>query len=109
MITGERKPVAAFEYTSNQTDTVLVAAPGVGRFIKVYDIIVVTGTEGNVLLESGADTRWAGRWPLLSGGGLTHSSVEGMDVPENTALTITTTTGAGPLAITIGYVIIRSQ
>lgn len=102
---GEENYVAA-EYTANQTDAELIAAPGAGLFIRIFDILVSTGTAGTVLFEEGTSTRLFGRISLAANGGWSFNSAKGVRLATaNTALTITTTTGAGPLAVTINYTI----
>lgn len=96
---------AAAEYTTNQTDTQLIAAPGAGLAIRLYELVVSTGTAGTVLFEQGTATRLIGRVSLAANGGFVWSSARGLLLGANTALTVTTTTGAGPLAITISYTV----
>lgn len=100
---GEENYVAA-EYTSNQTDASLIAAPGAGLYIRIFDILVSTGTTGTVLFEEGTSTRLFGRISLAASGGWSFNSAKGVRMATaNTALTITTTTGAGPLSVTVNY------
>lgn len=102
---AESSYVAA-EYTSNQTDTSLIAAPGAGLQIVIYDILVSTGAAGTVLLEDGTTTRLFGRLSLAANGGWQFNSSKGLRLTANQALTITTTTGAGPLAVTVNYAVL---
>lgn len=96
----------ATEYTSSQTDASLISAPGAGLSIVIYDIVVSTGTAGTVLLEEGTTTRLFGRLSLAANGGWSFNSGKGVKLGANTALTITSTTGAGPLAVTVNYAIV---
>lgn len=91
----------AAEYTSNQTDAVVIAAPGASLALRIFDITVSTQVTGTVLFEDGTTTRLFGRLSLPAYGGWQFSSPKGVKLTANQALTITTTTGAGPLAVTV--------
>lgn len=104
---GEDVYVSA-EYTSSQTDTSLISAPGANLYIRIFDIVVSTGTAGTVLLEEdqASDARLFGRISLAANGGWSFNSAKGIKFAfSNSALLITTTTGAGPLSITVNYCI----
>lgn len=98
----------AAEYTSNQTDASVIAAPGAGLQLVIFDITVSTGAAGTVLFEDGTATRLFGRLTLAANGGWQFNSPTGVRLTANQALTITTTTGAGPLAVTVNYAILPS-
>lgn len=95
-------PVAQ-EYTTDQTDTSLIAAPGSNLRIVIWDIVVGAGSAGTVLLESGTATRLFGRISLAANGGWSFNSAKGFRLPANTSLTITSTGTINPLAVTVNY------
>lgn len=96
----------AGEWTANQTDLELIAAPGAGNYICIYDMVVSTGTAGTVLFEEGVATRLIGRVSLAANGGFVFNSARGLRLTANTSLTLTSTTGAGPLSVIFNYAIL---
>ena len=95
----------AYEFTSSQNLRTLIPAPGEGLSIVIYDALVSTGTAGAVLLQDNINNRLFGRLSFVAGGGWSFNSYLGFVVTENQSLVLTSTTGAGPLAVTINYVI----
>lgn len=95
--------LVAAEYTSDQSDAQVIATPGANKRLRLYDIVVSAGAAGTVLLESAGTTRLFGRLSLAANGGWSFNSSVGCPLTTNEALTITTTCGAGPVAISVCY------
>jgi hypothetical protein len=104
---GEDNFTAPANFTSNQTDTSLIAAPGANLRIVIWDISISAATAGTVLLESGTTTKlWF--WTFAANGGWQFSSSKGFRLAANTSLTITSTGVINPLSITVNYTIEQS-
>ena len=76
------------EYATAQTDTILVAAPGAGKALQVLEWKFSTNTRMKIILEQGAnlvDVQHADSY-----GGQIASFSKMIQLPENTALTATT-------------------
>ena len=93
----------AVEYTADQTEAEIIPSPGGGKTIVIWDIVVSTGAAGTVLFEVNGDTRLFGRLSLAANGGWSFNSTNGVRVGANKSLTLTSTTGAGPLSVHISY------
>ncbi len=100
--------IVADERAANVTDLELIPAPPTGWRLVVYDIVANTGTAGTVLFEQGTGTRLIGRLSLGVNGTFTFNSTLGLRLAAATSLTVTTTTGAGPLVVTVSYATIPS-
>lgn len=98
----------AVEYAANVTDLELIPAPPAGWRLIVHTIVVSTDAAGTVLFEQGNATRFIGRLNFAADGSFVLDSPLGLRLAESTSLTMTTTTGAGPLAVTIGYATVPS-
>lgn len=101
---GERHFVA-FEFNANQALRTLIPAPGPGLSIVIYDLLASTGTAGTFLLQDNINNRLFGRISFAANGGWCFNSYFGFAVTPNQSLVLTSTTGAGPLAVTINYTI----
>lgn len=101
---GERNFVA-FEFNANQNLRTLIPAPGPGLSIVIYDLLASTGTAGTFLLQDNINNRLFGRISFAANGGWCFNSYFGFAVTANQSLVLTSTTGAGPLAVTINYAI----
>lgn len=101
---GERHFVA-YEFSSNQTLRTLIPAPGEGLSIVIYDVLMSTGTAGTVLLQDNINNRLFGRMSFAANGGWCFNSYFGFAVTPHQSLVLTSTTGVGPLAVTINYAI----
>jgi hypothetical protein len=98
------------EFDGAQTSTVLVAAPGAGKFIQVVRAYVSKETAGEIRLEDEDDNLVAG-WALASGG-FGHFEVPGdvrgpggVKLPANKALELDTT-GADAAFVNVLYRIV---
>lgn len=104
---AERRFVAN-EYVVNQAFTEQIPAPGPNSQIMIYDVLVSTGTAGTALFLDGSGARLFGRMSFAANGGWCFNSAKGFAVTAGRSVTLTTTTGVGPLAVTINYAILPS-
>jgi hypothetical protein len=100
------------ETAGAQSNTVLVAAPGAGKFIQIVRAYVSKETAGEIRLEDEDDNLVAG-WALASGGS-GHLEIPGdastgggVKLPANKALELDTT-GADAAFVNVLYRIVSS-
>lgn len=100
-------PTARLDSTGAETDTSLVGAPGAGSQIRVASMYISTDIQQTIFFESGTTVLW--KQFCAADGGQTHS-FDGEPlfvVPDNTALTVTTT-GANSF-VSLNYQITASS
>lgn len=95
---------SAAEYTTQQTDTSLVAAPGSGKALYLTDVVIVCNAAVTVTLESGASTTMIRHYGDAQGSGLAHSYHVPLKWTGNEAMTLTTSGAVTVYVGVTGYV-----
>lgn len=94
---------SAAEYTSQQTDQELKAAPGAGKSLYITDIIIICNAAVNVTLEQGTSTLKFRHYGDAQGSGVAHRFSTPMKFTANTSLTLTTSDAVTAYVAVCGY------
>lgn len=93
----------ATEYTTQQTDATVKAAPGSGLSLYVTDIYIAVNAAVNVTLEEGTTTLKWRYYGNSQGQGVSASLKVPIKIAANTALTITTSGAVTCTVVVCGY------
>lgn len=95
---------SAAEYTLQQTDAELKAAPGSGKYLYVTDIVIICNAAVTVTLEQGTTTTKFKHYADGQGSGISAHFLTPMKLADNTSLTLTTSAAVTVFVLAAGYV-----
>ena len=91
------------EYTTQQTDTSIKAAPGAGLSLYITDIVIVCNAAVTVTIEEGTTVTKFKYYGSGQGDGVAHAFVTPIKVTANTAVTVTTSAAVTVFVAVNGY------
>ncbi len=91
-------------FATQQTDTVLVAAPGASKHLYLTDIIIIVDDAVDVTIEENGSTVLLKHYADAQGSGVAHTFHANIKLTANTSITLTTSAAVEVYVHVGGYI-----